>query len=192
MTSVVDTLKTLDTDEVAIRIVGSSVGSITENDVRMAASSNAIIYGFHVVMPQNVKQLTARDKVRVRLYKVIYELIDDAKNEMSALLAPEEIVTEKGRLIVRGVFKTSKTELICGGEVTKGQLVMPGFVTIFRGDEQLAADLEVTNLKHGPTDTKVVNEGEMCGISIATNSRLDLQDGDRIELLTKETRERSL
>lgn len=192
LTSVVDTLKTLDTDEVAIRIVGSSVGSITENDVRMAASSNAIIYGFHVVMPQNVKQLTARDKVRVRLYKVIYELIDDAKNEMSALLAPEEIVTEKGRLIVRGVFKTSKTELICGGEVTKGQLVMPGFVTIFRGDEQLAADLEVTNLKHGPTDTKVVNEGEMCGISIATNSRLDLQDGDRIELLTKETRERSL
>ena len=158
----------------------------------MAASSDAIIYGFHVTMPQNVKQLAARVKVRVRLYKVIYELIDDARNEMSGLLAPEEIVTEKGRLLVRGVFKTSKTELICGGEVTKGQLVIPGFVTIYRGDEQLATNLEVTNLKHGPTDTKEVNEGEMCGISIATTSRLDLQEGDRIELFTREIRERSL
>lgn len=192
LTSVIDTLKTLDTEEVAIRIVGSSVGAVTENDIRMASSSNAIIYGFHVVMPQNVKQLATRDKVRVRLYKVIYELIDDARSEMSNLLAPEEVITEQGRLIVRGVFKTTKTELICGGEVTKGKLVIPGYASILRDDAFIAKDLEVTNLKHGPTDTKEVLEGEMCGMSLATTSRIDLQDGDRIELYTKEIHERTL
>lgn len=192
LTSVIDTLKTLDTDEVAIRIVGSSVGAVTENDIRMAESSGAIIYGFHVAMPQNVKQLAARDKVRVRLYKVIYELIDDAKTEMSGLLAPEEVITEQGRLIVRGVFKTTKTELICGGEVTKGQLVIPSYANIYRDDVQLAKDLVVTNLKHGPTDTKQVLEGEMCGISLQTTSRLDILEGDKIELYTSEIHERSL
>ena len=111
---------------------------------------------------------------------------------MSNLLAPEEVITEQGRLVVRGVFKTTKTELICGGEVTKGQLVIPAFANIYRDDTQLAKDLVVTNLKHGPTDTKLVSQGEMCGISIETTARLDIQEGDRIELYTSETHERTL
>jgi translation initiation factor IF-2 len=192
LTSVIDSLKTLDTEEVAVRVVGSGVGSITENDIRMAASSNAIIYGFQVDMPSNIKQLASRDKVRVRLYKIIYELIDDAKTEMSDKLEDEEIITNAGRLIVRGIFKTTKTECICGGEVTKGKLVIPGFVSIFRGEEEIAKELPVVNLKHGPTDTKEVLEGEMCGMSLETKSRLDLVEGDRIELFTREVRERSL
>ena len=192
LTSVIDSLKTLDTEEVAVRVVGSGVGSITENDIRMASSSDAIIYGFQVDMPSNIKQLASRDKVSVRLYRIIYELIDDAKNEMSNKLEDEEIITNAGRLIVRGVFKTTKTECICGGEVTKGRLVIPGFVSIYRGDEEIAKEVPVVNLKHGPTDTKEVLEGEMCGMSLETKNRLDLQEGDRIELFTREIRERSL
>ena len=192
LTSVIDSLKTLDTEDVAIRVVGSGVGTITENDIRMAATSNAVIYGFHVDMPQNIKQLASRDKVTVRLYKIIYELIDDARESMSSLLAPEEVVTEVGRLIVRGVFKTTKTDAICGGEVTKGKLVIPAFANVFRGDELLASALPVVNLKHGPTDTKEVLEGEMCGMSLSTTTRVDLQEGDRIEVYTREIRERTL
>lgn len=192
LTSVIDSVKTLDTKDVAIRVVGSGVGTITENDIRMAATSGAVIYGFHVDMPQNIKQLASRDKVIVRLYKVIYELIDDVRDSMSGLLAPEEVITDVGRLIVRGVFKTTKTDAICGGEVTKGKLVMPAFANVFRDDVQLASALPVTNLKHGPTDTKEVLEGEMCGMSLATTSRVDLQEGDRIELYTREIRERTL
>ena len=192
LTSVIDSLKTLDTEEVAVRVVGSGVGSITENDIRMASSSDAIIYGFQVDMPSNIKQLASRDKVSVRLYRIIYELIDDAKTEMSNKLEDEEIITNAGRLIVRGVFKTTKTECICGGEVTKGRLVIPGFVSIYRGDEEIAKEVPVVNLKHGPTDTKEVLEGEMCGMSLETKNRLDLQDGDRIELFTREIRQRSL
>lgn len=192
LTSVVDSLKTLDTEEVSIRVVGSGVGAITENDIRMASTSGAIIYGFHVTMPVNIKQLAMRDKVPVRLYRIIYELLDDAKQELSDLLAPEEIITNVGRLVVRGVFKTTKTESICGGEVTKGKLVIPAFAKVYRNDEILAENIQVTNLKHGPTDTKEVLEGEMCGMNLATNNRLDLQEGDRVELFTREVRERSL
>src|SRR5690606_23842564 len=119
---VIDSLKTLDNEEVAIRIVGSGVGAINENDIRLASAGNAIIYGFHIDLPAGVKQLASRDKVSIRLFKVIYELLDDAKEELSNLLAPEIIETELGSLIVKGIFKTSKTEVICGGEVIKGKL----------------------------------------------------------------------
>lgn len=192
LTSAIDTLKTLDTDEVATRIVASSVGAINENDVMMAQTSNAIIYGFNVDMPQNVKQQAMRRNIKARLFKVIYELVDDAREEMSHLLKPEEVIEEKGRLVVKGVFKTTKTELICGGEVTKGTLVIPAYANIYRDDTEIAKDLEVTNLKHGPTDTKEVLEGEMCGISLATDGRLDVQEGDRIELYTSEIKQRTL
>ncbi|HSX47090.1 MAG TPA: translation initiation factor IF-2 [Patescibacteria group bacterium] len=191
LTSVIDSLKALDTEEVAIRFVGSGIGTINENDLHLAHTSNAIIYGFHVEMPTNIRQMASRDKIRVRLYRVIYELIDDAKAELQQLLPPEIVETELGRLVVKGIFKTTKTEVICGGEVTKGKLAIPARVRVMRGKEQLA-EVEVTNLKRGPQDTKEVFEGEMCGVSLGTESRLDLQEGDHLEFFTRETVARSL
>lgn len=191
LTSVVDSLKALDTEEVAIRVVSSGVGSITENDIHTASTSGAIIYGFNVVVPANIKRLASRDKVDIRVYSVIYELIDDARTELSKLLAPEIKETEVGRLVVRAIFKTTKTDVICGGEVTKGRLIVPAFVRVMRGNEQLA-EVEVVNLKRGPQDVKEVLEGEMCGVSLRTSSKLDLQEGDRLELFTRETISRSL
>ena len=191
LTSVIDSLKALDTDEVAVRVVGQGIGAITENDIHMAHTSSAIIYGFNVSLPSGVKQLAARDKVVIRLYKVIYELIDDAREELGHLLAPEIVETDLGRLVVRGVFKTTKNEVICGGEVTKGKLTVPALARVLRGDEKLA-EVEITNLKRGPADTKEVFEGEMCGLSFRSTSRVDLQEGDRIELFTRETVTRHL
>lgn len=191
LTSVIDSLKTLDTEEVAVRVVGSGIGAITENDIHMAHTSHAIIYGFNVTLPSGVKQLANRDKVSVRLYKVIYELIDDAKVELGKLLAPEVVETEIGRLVVRGIFKTTKNEVICGGEVTKGKLTVPALARVFHGDDKLA-DVEITNLKRGPQDTKEIFEGEMCGLSFRSTSRVDLQEGDRIELYSREVIERHL
>ena len=191
LTSVIDSLKAMDTDEVAVRVVSSGIGPITENDVHLAHTSNAIVYGFNVQYPSGIKQHASRDKVSVRMYKIIYELIDDAKEELSKLLAPEVVETDLGRLVVRGIFKTTKTEVICGGEVTKGKLTAPALARVMRGDDKLA-DVEVTGLKRGPQETKEVFEGEMCGMSLATTSRLELQDGDRIELYTRETITRHL
>lgn len=189
--SVIDSLRSMDTEEVAVRVVASGIGSITENDIHLAHSGNAVIYGFNVSVPNNVKQIANRDKVRVRIYGIIYELIDDAKEEMTQLLPSEIVETEMGRLVVKGVFKTAKSEIICGGEVTKGKLVCPSLAKVFR-EKDLISEVEIINLKHGPTDTKEVLEGEMCGVSLSTQNKLDIQEGDRIECYTREIVARKL
>lgn len=191
LTSVIDSLKSLDTDEVAIRIVSSGVGNITENDIHTAASSGSIIYGFNIMIPSNIKRLAAHDKVDIRVFRVIYELIDDARTELSKLLPPEVKETDLGRLIVRAVFKTTKTDVICGGEVTKGKLHIPSFARVIRGNDQIA-EVEVVNLKRGPQDVKEVLEGEMCGVSLRTSDKLELQEGDKLELFTRTTVSRTL
>lgn len=191
LTSVIDSIRTLDTEEVAIRIVGSGVGIITEKDLHMASTSGAIIYGFNVTAPSSIKQLAARDKVSLRMFNVIYELIDDVRVELGKLLPDKIVKTDLGRLIVRGVFKISKTEVICGGEVTKGKLTVPALATVSRDGEKLA-DVEVISLKRGPQEAKEVLEGEMCGMSFKSTSRVDLKEGDVIELYTQEVVERSL
>lgn len=191
LTSVIDSLKALDTAEVAVRVVGSGVGSINDNDLHLAQTSGATLYGFNVQAPSNIRQQAARDKVDMRLYKVIYELIDDVKAQLSNLLSPEIVETDLGRLVIRGIFKTTKTEVIAGGEVTKGKLEVPAIARVFRGDDQLM-EVQVTQLKRGPQDTKEVFEGEMCGVSLSTPSRLDLQDGDRVEFFSRKAVERTL
>ena len=189
--SVIDSLKTLETAEVSVKIVGSGVGNITENDMHLALTSNAILYGFHVDLPSGVKQLIARDKVRVRMYKVIYELIDDVKAELTNLLQPKVVEKDLGRLLVKGIFKITKTDIICGGEVTKGKLVTPALARVFRGEE-LLAEVEVIGLKNGPQEAKEVQTGEMCGMNLKTTARVDLQEGDRIEVFTRELVARTL
>jgi translation initiation factor IF-2 len=191
LTSVIDSLKAMDTEEVSVRIVGAGVGPVGENDLHLAHTSGAIVYGFNVELSTSSRQQASRDKISVRLYKVIYELIDDVKVELSQLLRPEIVETDLGRLIVKAVFKTTKTEVIAGGEVTKGKLTVPALARVSRGDEQLG-EVEVTNLKRGPADTKEVFEGEMCGLSLATTKRLDLQEGDHINLFTRQAVERQL
>jgi translation initiation factor IF-2 len=191
LTSVLDSLKALDTEEVAVRLVGSGVGTISENDVHLAHTSGAVIYGFNVTAPSSIKRLAARDKVSIRLYSVIYELIDDVKNELSTLLLPEVKETELGTLEVKAVFKTTKGEVICGGEVIKGKLTAPALARVTRGKEHLA-DVEVTNLKRGSQDAKEVLEGELCGLNLRTTARLNLEVGDKISLFTRELVSRSL
>ncbi|CAN5197997.1 hypothetical protein BH09PAT3_BH09PAT3_1130 [soil metagenome] len=191
LTSVIDSLKALDTAEVASRVVSSGVGSISDNDLRLAHTSQAVIYGFNVTAPSNIRQHASRDKIDLRLYKVIYELIDDVKEDLGRLLSPEIIETELGRLLVRGVFNTTRTAVICGGEVTKGKLISPALANVYRDKEKLM-EVEVTGLKRGPAEAKEVFEGEMCGLSLATTGRLELQEGDRIELFTRQAVKRSL
>ncbi|MET0980232.1 MAG: translation initiation factor IF-2, partial [Candidatus Saccharimonadales bacterium] len=95
LTSVMDSLRLVDTNgEIRLRIIGSGVGNISESDIRMAADGETIIYGFNVDLPPAVKRLAMRDKVQVRIYKIIYELLDDARDSMEAMLAPEVVETE--------------------------------------------------------------------------------------------------
>ncbi len=191
LTSVADSLRMLENDELSLRIVGSGVGNISENDIRLAAGSEAIIYGFNVQLPPAVKRQAIQEKVTIRIFKIIYELIDDARAVLTDLLSPEVVETDIGRLIVRGVFRTTKDEIICGGEVTKGK-VEAGLLARVEHDEQVLGEVEVKTVQRQQQEAKEVFEGEMCGLQLRTKGRLNLQEGDRLEFFKRELRKRSL
>ena len=191
LTSVADSLKSIETDEVAVRVASSSVGVINDNDIHFARSTGAIIYGFNTSVANNIKRLANRDKVSIRLYNVIYELIDDVKAELSTLLAPEVTEKDMGALEVKGVFKTTKTEVICGGEVLNGKLTAPALIRVMRGKDQIG-EARLKGLKRGPNAATDLIEGELGGLELETTSRLDLQIGDKLAFYVVETKERTL
>ena len=192
VTSVVDSLKMIDTHgEITLNIVSTGVGDISENDVYMAAGGNTIIYGFNVSVPINISKMAARDGVPIRTYKVIYELLDDAKHEMENLLDAEIIETDTGEMKVLGVFRTEKTNIIAGGEVLKGD-VKPGYLAkIVRNKEQIG-EAEVTSTQKEKMDVKELVAGETGGLAMRTTSKIDLQIGDRLKFFTRETKKRTL
>ncbi len=192
LTSVIDSLRLVDTSgQVALRVIGSGVGTITENDIRLAADDQTVVYGFNVDLPPAVKRLAMRDKVQVRIYKVIYELLDDARTSMENLLAPEVVETEIGTLTIKGVFRTLRDEVIAGGEVTKGKAVANVLARVKRGDEQIA-EVEVEKVQRQQQEAKEVFEGEMCGLSLKTSKKVLLEEGDKLEFFTRELVKRTL
>ena len=192
VTSVVDSLKLIDTKgEITLNIVSTGVGDINENDVYMAAGGNTVIYGFNVSVPINISKMAARDGVPIRTYRVIYELLDDAKHEMENLLDAEIIEEDKGEMKVLGVFRTEKTSIIAGGEVLKGD-AKPGFlVRVIRGKEYLG-EAEVTSVQKEKIDVKELTAGETGGLALKTASKIDLQLGDRLKFFTRESKKRTL
>jgi translation initiation factor IF-2 len=191
LTAVIDSLKTLDTDEVAIRVVGSGVGAISDTDIHMARTSQAVIYGFNIQLPASVKRIASRDQVPIRLFTVIYELLDDAKASLSELLSPEIVERELGVLEVKGVFKTTRNEIICGGLVASGKLTVPAQAQIIRGKEVIA-EAKIVGLKRAQNEAKDIAEGEMCGMDLQTDGRVTLELGDRIRAYVREETARTL
>jgi translation initiation factor IF-2 len=192
LTSVVDSLRLIETGgAVSLHIVSSGVGNITENDVRQAADGKTVIYGFNVGMSPAVKQLANRERSEVRLYKVIYELLDDARASMEALLAPEVVETEIGALKIKGVFRTLKEQVIAGGEVVRGKVMKDLLVRAKRGDEVLG-EAVITSVQREKTEAKEVFEGDLCGINLKTTRKLQLEEGDTLEFFTRELKQRTL
>lgn len=191
LTSVTDSLKLLENEELAIRILSSGVGNISENDVRLAAGSNAVVYGFNVQLPPAVKRLAARDKVSVRIFKVIYELLDDIREVMESMLAPEVVETETGELKILGIFRTAKENVICGGEVLKGKVV-PGTIARVVRNKEAIAEVEVTKVQRQQQEAKEVFEGEQCGLELKTSGKLVLEEGDRLQFFSRELKKRTL
>ncbi len=192
VTSVVDSLKLIDTHgEINLNIVSTGVGDINENDVYMAAGGNTVVYGFNVSVPINISKMAARDGVPIRTYKVIYELLDDAKHEMENLLDVEVIEEDKGELKVLGVFRTEKTNLIAGGEVLKGDVKTDYLARVIR-DKKFIGEAEVASVQKEKVDVKELVAGETGGLALKTTHKIDLQIGDRLVFFTRETRKRTL
>lgn len=191
LTSVNDSLRLLENEELIVRILSSGVGTISENDVRLAAGSNAVIYGFNVTLPPAVKRLAARDKVSIRIFRVIYELLDDIRGLMEDMLSPEVVETETGELKILGVFRTTRDEVICGGEVLRGKVVPGTLARLIRNKERVA-EVEVRKVQRQQQEAKEVFEGEQCGLELKTSGKLVVEENDRLEFFTRELKKRTL
>jgi len=192
LTSVVDSLKLIDTKgEVNLHIIGTGVGNISEKDVHLATGKNTVIYGFNVELPSAVKRLAAREKTNVKIFKVIYELLDDAKTSMENLLAPEVVETEIGELEVMGIFRTMRDEVIAGGKVLSGKITAGLLVRVTRKGK-LLGEAEVTSVQRQQQEAKEVFEGDMCGLNLKTAKKLTLEEGDHLEFFTRELVKKTL
>lgn len=192
VTSVVDSLKLIDTKgEVTLNIVATGVGDITENDVYMAAGDeNTVIYGFNVNVPTNIAKLAARDGVAIRNYRVIYELLDDAKQSMENLLGEEIIETEIGIMEVMGVFRVTKAELIAGGKVKSGKVTPEALARVKHGKEVIG-EAKVESVQKERIEAKELIEGEVGGLALKTEKKVNAVVGDTLEFFVREKRKRT-
>jgi len=186
VTSVVDSLKMIDTKgEVMLNIVSSGVGDITENDIYMAEGDNTVVYGFNVNVPTNIVKLAARDGVEIRNYKIIYELLDDAKTAMENLLDAEIVETEMGEMKIKGVFRTERTAIIAGGEVLTG-LVKKGLMGRVYHEKELIGEVEVDSVQKEKMDVNELVAGETGGIAFKLEKKLVIEVNDRVKFFTRE------
>ena len=192
VTSVVDSLKMIDTKgEVTLNIVSTGVGDVTENDVYMATGENTVIYGFNVSVPVNISKMAARDNVPIKCYKVIYELLDDAKSEMENLLDAEIVEEDAGEMKVKGVFRTERTSIIAGGEVLKG-ICKAGLLAKVVRNKQEIGEVEVESVQKEKIAVNELVAGETGGLALKTEHKIQLEIGDRLKFFTRELRKKKL
>jgi translation initiation factor IF-2 len=176
--ALVDAFMKLPQDEVRVRIIRSAAGAVTESDIKLAMASSAIVVGFNVRPDATARELTEKEGVDVRLYRVIYDAIDDVRNALSGMLKPEERETELGRAEVRALFRVPKVGVVAGCYVLQGQIVRNGRARVVR-DGVIVYDGRVGSLRRFKDDVREVAEGFECGIGIENFN--DVKEGDVIE-----------
>jgi translation initiation factor IF-2 len=151
----------------------------------MASGGNTVIYGFNVTVPNAIAKMAERNGVPVRVFRVIYELLDDAKHEMEEMLDQEVVETETGEMEIKGVFRTEKTEIIAGGEIKQGR-VAPGMLGHVYRKKELLGEVEVISTQEGKVNVPSLAEGEIGGISFKTEKKIQLELGDRVKFFIRE------
>ncbi|MBC8526241.1 MAG: translation initiation factor IF-2 [Candidatus Cloacimonetes bacterium] len=176
--AICDAIQKLGTEEVAVNIIRKAVGGIVEADVDLATAANSIILGFHIRPNAEARKSAELNKVEIRLYDIIYELIDDVKKSLEGLLAP--IVRKKiiGIVEVKQIFKITGVGVIAGCFVKEGKVTNNANIRLFRDDIK-TYEGKISTLKHFQNEAKEVIEGQECGIAIENFN--DIKVGDIIE-----------
>ena len=178
-----DTLQKMSNDQVRVRVMLTGVGAITESDINLAATSDAIIIGFNVRPDRNAQATAEREGIDIRLHSIIYEVTDEIRKAMLGLLAPVFKETSKGRVEVREIFRISKVGTVAGCYVTEGAIPRSAEVRLLR-DGALVYTGKISALKRFKDDVSEVKQGFECGISIAAYN--DIKQGDVIEAFITE------
>jgi translation initiation factor IF-2 len=180
---IVNSLEKLGNDKVRVKILHQATGNISESDVMLAIASGAVILGFSVVADTTAQRMAESSGVDIRLYNIIYKLVEDVEKALTGLLEPvyREVVT--GHAEVRAVFRVTKVGKVAGCMVTDGQLERGSQVRIRRGGEVIKED-RLTSLKHYQEDVSEVKTGYECGINLGNFN--DFEVGDVLEAFKKE------
>ncbi len=183
---IINEINNLGKGEIAINILYAETGNISENDILLASPSQAIVIGFSVQADVAARRLAEKEGVDIRLYDIIYRLIEDVEKALKGMLAPE--FTEKfiGKAVVLQVFSLSKGTNIAGSRVTEGEIRRNGKIRLMRGKD-IVYEGEVSSLKHEKEDVREIRQGFECGIGLKNFS--DIQVGDVIECFTLEKTE---
>ncbi len=174
-----DSLQKLSTDEVKVKIIGSGVGGITETDASLAAASNAIIVGFNVRADASARKMIESEDIDLRYYSVIYELLDEVKQAMTGMLAPEFKQEIIGLAQVRDVFRSPKFGAVAGCMVTEGNVKRSNPIRVLR-DNVVIYEGELESLRRFKDDVQEVRNGMECGIAVKNYN--DVRVGDQIEV----------
>ena len=176
--AVKQSLEKLTNDEVRVRVIHNGVGAVNKSDVMLAQASGAIIIGFNVRMDQAVRDSIEQDDVEIRLYRIIYDAIDDVKQAMKGMLAPKTREVELGRAEVRAVYKISNVGTVAGAYVIEGKVARNALIRVVRDGIVLAED-KIDSLKRFKDDAKEVAQGYECGIGLEKFN--DIKEGDIFE-----------
>src|SRR5436190_12450964 len=176
--ALIDALEKLPRQEVRTRAIHRGVGAITENDIRLALASQAVVIGYNVRPNVEGRELAEKEGVDVRLYRVIYEAIDDVRSALSGMLSPEERVVELGSAEVRAVFRVPRMGAVAGCYVTRGTITRGAKARLVR-DGVIVYDSRIGSLRRFKDDVREVAEGFECGIGLENFQ--DIQEGDVIE-----------
>ncbi len=176
-------------EEVILEEITSGVGAITESDVRLAESSDAMILGFNVEPTAVAKRMAENAKVAIETFNIIYKLVESVKERMSSMLPPEIVRTDFGRLSVLAVFKTGKRDMIVGGRVSEGKMIRGTQIEVKRDDEIIGKGA-MGNLQQNKQNADEVNQGNECGVVFDGN--LKIQVGDTLICYKEEEKRRSL
>ena len=173
-----DSLIKLSTSEIQVNVIHKGIGQITEGDVNLAISSNAIIVGFQVRPTSSARQLADNENVDIRIYSIIYQAIDEIKSAMEGMLIPEKSEKVVATLEVRNTFHISKVGTIAGCFVKDGTIKRNNKVRVIH-DGIVVHTGEIASLKHEKDDVREIKQGYECGINIANFNTIDV--GDIIE-----------
>ncbi len=182
-------LKNISSNDVKIKIIHKGVGDLSESDINMAIASEALVLGFRVKASTEVMNLARRENIKISIYEMIYQLIDDISAALSGLLEPEIVDVELGRLQILAIFKQTKNERIIGGKVTSGKFVADGQVRIVREKETIGEG-KIINLQQSMKDVSEVAEGFECGLKVETQTKILVSD--ILECFKKEEKIRKL
>jgi translation initiation factor IF-2 len=179
----------LENADVRIEVVHSGIGSVNSSDVMLASASDAVIMGFKVKPDAQARRQADVEGVQIKVYEIIFNLIDDLKKALEGLLEPEEVEEVTGRGHVKKIFKISKVGTIAGVQLIEGYVLKKGKMRVYRNNEEIT-DVDIEFLKHYKDDASRVDAPKECGIKAIGFD--EFEEGDQLEFHTKKSVKRTI